>query len=72
MNESMQELQRAIQRARQGGPVKAIVYAICQEPTCAGQEFQQTVREGKSRRSYQAPLRCPRCGKEAVFEELQE
>ena len=68
----MQELQRAIQRARQGGPVKAVVYAICRNPECAGQEFQQTIREGKGRRSYQAPLRCPRCTKEATFEELEE
>ena len=72
MNESLQCLQQAIQRARSGGPLRVTIYLMCPEPSCSVQEFELIVREGKGRKAFQAPLICPRCRTPATFEELQE
>ena len=71
MNDSMQQLQRAIQRARRGGPLKTWVLMHCAAENCPIQEVNVWVEEKPGQKAFQAPCRCPRDGSELIYEGME-
>jgi hypothetical protein len=71
VNASQSQLQQQISEARKEGSLRVRIWANCQVPTCPVMEFSLKVAEGPTRKAMQAPVRCPRCMNEAVFDELE-